>query len=453
MASTKESSSEGSNIKGVHTHGGQYVQYNVYGNLFEVSSKYVPPLRPIGRGAYGIVCVAVNYVSSISFVLFSAAVNSQTHEEVAIKKIGNAFDNRIDAKRTLREIKLLRHMDHENEHNVHSIDNVLATNEMAIFFLLLGILLVYFTLHVLNNVISKVIAIKDIIRPPKKDAFNDVYIVYELMDTDLHQIIRSDQPLTDDHCQYFLYQLLRGLKYVHSANVLHRDLKPSNLLLNANCDLKIGDFGLARTTSETDFMTEYVVTRWYRAPELLLSCSEYTAAIDIWSVGCILGEIMTREPLFPGKDYVHQLRLITESPIEYKSREALSLPMHDPDGVKVFIGSPDDASLGFLRSDNARRYVRQLPRCRKQQFSARFPNMSAGAVDLLEKMLVFDPDRRITVDEALSHPYLASLHDINDEPVCARPFIFDFEQLSCSEDHIKELIWRESVKFNPDPIH
>lgn len=112
--------------------------------------------------------------------------------------------------------------------------------------------------------------------------------------------------------QYFLYQLLRGLKYVHSANVLHRDLKPSNLFLNANCDLKIGDFGLARTTSETDFMTEYVVTRWYRAPELLLNCSEYTAAIDIWSVGCILGEIATSEPLFPGKDYVQQLRLITE---------------------------------------------------------------------------------------------------------------------------------------------
>lgn len=99
---------------------------------------------------------------------------------------------------------------------------------------------------------------------------------------------------------------------MHSANVLHRDLKPSNLLLNANCDLKIGDFGLARTKSETDFMTEYVVTRWYRAPELLLNCSEYTAAIDIWSVGCILGETITREPLFPGRDYVQQLRLITE---------------------------------------------------------------------------------------------------------------------------------------------
>ncbi|KAF2315275.1 hypothetical protein GH714_038668 [Hevea brasiliensis] len=376
------------NIRGIPTHGGRYVQYNVYGNLFEVSRKYVPPIRPVGRGAYGIVC---------------AAVNSETREEVAIKKIGNAFDNRIDAKRTLREIKLLRHMDHEN-----------------------------------------IVALRDIIRPPQKENFNDVYIVYELMDTDLHQIIRSNQPLTDDHCRYFLYQLMRGLKYVHSAHVLHRDLKPSNLLLNANCDLKIADFGLARTTSETDFMTEYVVTRWYRAPELLLNCSEYTAAIDIWSVGCILGEIMTRQPLFPGKDYVHQLRLITE-----------------------LIGSPDDSSLGFLRSDNARRYVRQLPQYPRQNFAARFPNMSPGAVDLLEQMLVFDPNRRITdfssffffflpswwseVDGALRHPYLAPLHDINEEPVCPSPFIFDFEQPTFTEENIKELIWRESVKFNPDP--
>lgn len=198
----------------------------------------------------------------------------------------------------------------------------------------------------------QVVIIKDIIRPPKKETFTDVYIVYELMDTDLHQIIRSDQPLTDDHCQvltshnfsllfisyymtwlffcslqYFLYQILRGLKYIHSANVLHRDLKPSNLLLNANCDLKIADFGLARTTSETDLMTEYVVTRWYRAPELLLNSSEYTSAIDVWSVGCIFAEIMTREPLFPGKDYVHQLKLITEvcSQTERFRTNALSL--------------------------------------------------------------------------------------------------------------------------------
>ncbi|KAK1558371.1 hypothetical protein Q3G72_001626 [Acer saccharum] len=326
-AESSSGSSDQTLLKGVPTHGGRYLQYNVYGNLFEVSRKYVPPIRPVGRGAYGIVC---------------AAVNSETREEVAIKKIGNAFDNRIDAKRTLREIKLLRHMDHEN-----------------------------------------VVALKDIIRPPMKENFNDVYIVYELMDTDLHQIIRSHQDLTDDHCRYFLYQLLRGLRYVHSANVLHRDLKP-----------------------------------------------KYTAAIDIWSVGCILGEIMTRTPLFPGKDYVHQLRLITE-----------------------LIGSPDESSLGFLRSDNARRYVRMLPQFPKQNFSARFPNVSPGAVDLLEKMLVFDPNRRITVDEALCHPYLAPLHDINEEPVCPRPFSFDFEHPSFTEENIKELIYRETVNFNPDPTH
>lgn len=112
--------------------------------------------------------------------------------------------------------------------------------------------------------------------------------------------------------QYFLYQLLRGLKYIHSANIIHRDLKPSNLLLNANCDLKICDFGLARPNTDDEFMTEYVVTRWYRAPELLLNSSDYTAAIDVWSVGCIYMELMNRTPLFAGRDHVHQMRLLTE---------------------------------------------------------------------------------------------------------------------------------------------
>ncbi|XP_042509953.1 mitogen-activated protein kinase homolog NTF6-like [Macadamia integrifolia] len=357
----------------VPTDDGRYLQYNLLGNLFEVSAKYVPPIHPVGRGAYGIVC---------------CATNSETNEELAIKKIGNAFDNRIDAKRTLREIKLLCHMDHEN-----------------------------------------IIKIKDIIRPRQRENFNDVYIVYELMDTDLHQIIRSTQPLTDDHCQYFLYQLLRGLKYIHSANVLHRDLKPSNLLLNSNCDLKICDFGLARTTSETDFMTEYVVTRWYRAPELLLNCSEYTAAIDIWSVGCIFMEIIKREPLFPGKDYIQQLRLITE-----------------------LLGSPEDSDIGFLRSDNARKYVKQLPWVPKQPFSKTFPKVPLLAIDLAERMLVFDPCKRITVDEALNHPYLSSLHEINEEPICPSPFNFDFEQSNLDEEDIKELIWRESLNFNPDKM-
>ncbi|XP_058101071.1 mitogen-activated protein kinase homolog D5 isoform X1 [Magnolia sinica] len=358
------------NIPAVPSHGGRFVQYNIFGNIFEVTAKYKPPIMPIGKGAYGIVC---------------SALNSETGEQVAVKKIANAFDNKIDAKRTLREIKLVRHMDHEN-----------------------------------------VVAIRDIIPPPRRETFNDVYIAYELMDTDLHQIIRSNQALSEEHCQYFLYQILRGLKYIHSANVLHRDLKPSNLLLNANCDLKICDFGLARITSESDFMTEYVVTRWYRAPELLLNSAEYTAAIDVWSVGCIFMELMERKPLFPGKDHVHQLRLLME-----------------------LIGTPTEADLGYV-NENARRYIRQLQRHPRQSFTEKFPNVHPEAIDLVEKMLTFDPRRRITVEDALAHPYLTSLHDISDEPICSMPFIFDFEQHALTEEQMKDLIYREAMAFNPE---
>ncbi|CAI0396945.1 unnamed protein product [Linum tenue] len=349
------------NIPATLSHGGRFIQYNIFGNIFEVTAKYKPPIMPIGKGAYGIVC---------------SALNSETGEHVAIKKIANAFDNKIDAKRTLREIK--------------------------------------------------VVAIRDIIPPPQREVFNDVYIAYELMDTDLHQIIRSNQGLSEEHCQYFLYQILRGLKYIHSANVLHRDLKPSNLLLNANCDLKICDFGLARVTSETDFMTEYVVTRWYRAPELLLNSSDYTAAIDVWSVGCIFMELMDRKPMFPGRDHVHQLRLLME-----------------------LIGTPTEAELGFL-NENAKRYIRQLPLYRRQSFTEKFPTVHPSAIDLVKKMLTFDPRQRITVEDALAHPYLNSLHDISDEPVCMTPFSFDFEQRALTEEQMKELIYREALAFNPD---
>ncbi|KAI3995225.1 hypothetical protein MKX01_032027 [Papaver californicum] len=358
----------------VLTHRGRFVQYNIFGNLFEITIKYRPPIMPIGRGAYGIVC---------------SVLNSETNEMVAIKKIANAFDNYMDAKRTLREIKLLQHLDHEN-----------------------------------------VIDIRDVIPPPIPGAFSDVYIATELMDSDLHQIIRSNQGLSEEHSQYFLYQILRGLKYIHSANVIHRDLKPSNLLLNANCDLKICDFGLARPTSENEFMTEYVVTRWYRAPELLLNSSDYTAAIDVWSVGCIFMELMNRRPLFAGRDHVHQLRLLTE-----------------------LLGTPTEADLGFVRSDDARRYLQQLPPHPRQPFAMVFPHVNPVAIDLIEKMLTFDPTRRITVEEALAHPYLERLHDIADEPVCSVPFSFEFEQQVLTEEQIKEMIYRESVAFNPEYLH
>jgi mitogen-activated protein kinase 1/3 len=174
---------------------------------------------------------------------------------------------------------------------------------------------------------ENIISILDIQKPRSYETFNEVYLIQvrdsgrsifgrdtctnegyelqELMETDMHRVIRT-QDLSDDHCQYFIYQTLRALKAMHSANVLHRDLKPSNLLLNANCDLKVCDFGLARSAASQEdnsgFMTEYVATRWYRAPEIMLTFKEYTKAIDVWSVGCILAEMLSGKPLFPGKD-------------------------------------------------------------------------------------------------------------------------------------------------------
>ena len=216
-------------------------------------------------------------------------------------------------------------------------------------------------------------------------------------------------------------QVLKGLKYVHSAGVLHRDLKPSNLLVNASCDLKIGDFGLARTSTESNnFMTEYVVTRWYRAPELLLSCDSYDASIDVWSVGCILGELLSRKPILPGKDYIDQLKLIIRT-----------------------LGTPSDDELEFISASKARSYIKALPYAPAPNFNKMFPGASPDAIDLLKKMLQFDPRRRITVDEALEHPWLKELHNAESEVTAAAAFKFDFEEQKVDEWELRRLVTEE----------
>lgn len=273
------------------------------------------------------------------------------------------------------------------------------------------------------------IRIIDLIPPsPNAEEFEDVYIVQELMETDLHRIIHSRQTLSIDHIQYFIYQILRGLKFIHSSNVLHRDLKPSNLLLNSNCDLKICDFGLARAVEdEMGDITEYVVTRWYRAPEIMLVCQEYTKAIDVWSVGCIFAELLARAPLFPGEDYIAQLRLICNK-----------------------LGRPEDEDLDFITSERAKRFIVSLPQQAPKPLASIFPEHSeeTEALDLLQKMLEFHPDRRISIEKALEHPFLLSLHNSDDEPTAGFTFSFDFEDEDLSRERVQDLIWQEIREYH-----
>ena len=181
------------------------------------------------------------------------------------------FEDVRDARRILREIKLLMHFD-RHEDIIELIDTV----------------------------------------PPGVDemsSFSDIYLVTPLLESNLEKIINSKQPLTNLHYQYLTYQILRGLKYIHSTGVIHRDIKPENILVNgADCNVKIIDFGLARGVCKDDddefkaANTEYVCTRWYRSPEVMCNAGYYDEKMDIWGVGCILAEMVLRRPLFPGNN-------------------------------------------------------------------------------------------------------------------------------------------------------
>jgi len=345
------------------------IRYVVCGNVFEVTEKYDLQYA-IGEGSYGIVC---------------SAIDTELNEKSAIKKIIGLFEHEFEfQKRILREIKILKHLQHEN-----------------------------------------IISLTDLIPPKSFKEFQDVYIVTDLMETDLRQIIKSDQKLTDRHIQYFLYQILRAMKYIHSANVLHRDLKPSNILINSDCELKICDFGLSRGVDFDNpnpvMSTPYVATRWYRSPELLLQWETASKAIDVWSIGCIFAELLNRKVLFPGKNYLHQIELIVD-----------------------LLGTPSDEEVKGCQK--ARAYVKQMKSRPKQKFQDVFQTASRDALDLLEKMLRFDPDARISVDDALKHDYLKSLHDNQDEPNC-KLFDYQFESL-ITKDNIKDAIYQEIMDWN-----
>ncbi|XP_039679979.1 serine/threonine-protein kinase NLK-like [Perca fluviatilis] len=352
----------------------------------------------------------------------------------------NVFQNLVSCKRVFRELKMLCFFKHEN-----------------------------------------VLSALDILQPPHIDFFEEIYVVTELMQSDLHKIIVSPQPLSSDHAKVFLYQILRGLKYLHSAGILHRDIKPGNLLVNSNCVLKICDFGLARVEEldESRHMTQEVVTQYYRAPEILMGSRHYSNSIDIWSVGCIFAELLGRRILFQAQSPIQQLDLITDL-LGIPSMEAMRTAC---EGARAHIlrGPQKQPSLPVLYTLSSQ--------------------ATHEAVHLLCRMLVFDPadssplemrlttvvssanlmmvlalwrddaeregggeleSKRISAKDALAHPYLdegrlryhtcmckccyttssGRVYTSDFEPVTNPKFDDGFEKNLSSVRQVKEIIHR-----------
>jgi mitogen-activated protein kinase 15 len=317
-------------------------------------------VQKLGKGAYGIVW---------------KCIDKKTKETLALKKIFGAFQNATDAQRTFREIMFLEELqDHEN-----------------------------------------IIKLKDVL---KAENDKDIYLIFEYMETDLHAVIRANI-LEDIHKRYIIYQLLKAIKYMHTGQVLHRDMKPSNLLLNSECLMKVADFGLARSIDDDTesighpVLTDYVATRWYRAPEILLGSTKYTKGVDMWSIGCILGELLGGKPMFPGTSTMNQLDRIIE-----------------------VTGRPNAEDIEAIQSPFAGTMLETLPPSNPRSLKQMYAHAPEDALDLLEKLLRFNPKKRITAEEALEHSYVAQFHNADEELSCPTKItipIDDNKKFSISE--------------------
>eukprot|EP00931_Biecheleriopsis_adriatica_P084526 TRINITY_DN5840_c0_g2_i1.p1 TRINITY_DN5840_c0_g2~~TRINITY_DN5840_c0_g2_i1.p1 ORF type:complete len:421 (-),score=73.26 TRINITY_DN5840_c0_g2_i1:10-1272(-) len=373
----------------------------------------------IGSGSYGSVCEAVDE-------------GATPRQNVAIKKCKGIFEDLVDCKRILREVSILSKLDHRNVVKIHDF-------------------------HI----------------PAEKAKFTEIYMIMELCDSDFKKLCKQDVSLSPIHINTLLYNLLVGLNYIHSAGIYHRDLKPANCFVNQDCTVKIGDFGLSRAYQgeqkhlghlphtprggETEEepkpivphtkrahknLTSHVVTRWYRAPELILLQDNYTEAIDVWSVGCIYAELMgmlegkdykDRGPLFPGQscfplspDHKHKA--------DYKF---YTNGKHDMlKKIFMMLGTPKQEEIdSWVERDDAKRYIKCFTEREGDGLEAVFgkdadPNM----VDILKKMLIFSPKKRITVKEAMAHPLLADVRDPSVETTAKEMVVLPFEQ----EEHLDE---------------
>ena len=308
-------------------------EYTFNDEILYIPTRYKPG-EIIGIGAYGIIISALDTLNN--------------NKVVAIKKLKRISDI-IDLKRIAREILIMKYCQHENI--IPLLDVIIHLN-----------------------------------KDTQNNQFADVYLVMEKMDSDLQKIIASKQELSDEHYQFILYQMLRALYFLHSANIIHRDFKPSNVLINEDCTVKLCDFGMSRGIKEENvLLTEYVVTRYYRAPEVMLSSHHYSKKIDVWSVGCAFAELLSKKFMFPGQNYIDQIKLI----IDVLGTQDVNIP--------------------------------------KKNFKDILNCENPLAVDLVEKMLVFNPDKRYSIEDCLNHPYLKNMKEGIEDPVFNGKLNLDFD--------------------------
>ncbi len=346
--------------------------------------KQFTELKAIGKGSYGVV------ISSLDKTM---------NRRVAIKKITPMAKHTVDAKHILREVRIMRYMGRH--------ENIVSLEDLYV-----------------------------------RETDDELYIIMELMDSDLHKVLQSKQVLSEAHFRHFLFQLLCGLKYLHDNRIIHRDLKPGNLLVTRDCKLRITDFGLARerpsgSGSDPDDeiiepMTEHVVTRWYRPPELML-CPDglYTYAVDLWSVGCIFAEMLGRKPLFPGKNFVDQLSLIFD-----------------------VIGTPTRLQVSHIKNIQAKKFLDGQSGKDSLDFSQIYPQASDESTDLMSNLLLFEPSRRWSVDEALAAAFFTENDNDNAQslyfPESDERCEFDFERNGSSKFQLKSLILQEAASLKKD---
>lgn len=397
-----------------------------------VPSRY-EVLEIIGSGSYGSVCKAYDH---------------EQQRPTAIKRVAKMFEDLIDCKRILREVAIMSKLRHEN-----------------------------------------IVAIYDIVAPKDIGSFDELYIVMEICDSDLKKLCRTDVTLTPLHINALLYNLLVGLKYLHSAGIYHRDLKPANCLVNEDCSVKICDFGLSRAMGvvqqhlhalpntprgEGDeeehprvgvphtqhlkrYLTGHVVTRWYRAPELILLQEDYTEAIDVWSVGCIYAELLgmlegtktqDRGPLFPGSscfplspDHKHK------TDYKYHTRgkqEQLNV-------IFNLLGTPSEEEISHLERDDAKRYLKYFAIRAGEGLRSKFPHVDSDAVELLGSMLRFNPADRVSVPNALEHSLFSEIRDVTKETTAPSLVTLEFEkETDLHELLLRKYFWKEIRGYHPE---